>query len=181
MARGSSLNNIIIPIVIIGGVAVIAYLLITRTTGGKEALNTGGRWLKNFTDAIDSTGAAIGGTSHAIQNAPKNIFDRLNDTVDSDIARKRARARTTIGKIQDMIGGTGNAIQEPFRNLFGGGGDDDDDVVVPGQRILNKKAPPRITNNAVSDGSTSLDDLISNAIRGRPFRPYSGTAGRPYD
>ena len=29
-------------------------------------------------------------------------------------------------------------------------------------------------------GETSLDDLITDAFRGNPFKPYSGTAGRPY-
>lgn len=38
------------------------------------------------------------------------------------------------------------------------------------------KKSPRILNN---DGP-SLDDLITDAFRGLPFKPYSGTRYRPY-
>lgn len=153
MARGRSLNNIILPIVLVGGVIVVAYLLITKTTGGKEALGTGGRWLKNFTDAIDSTGEAIGSGSKALQDAPGGLFNRLNDWFDADRANDIATSKAGFKSATDSILGTGNAIQQ----FFGGGTRDPvrpppnflADELQRSNRIFNRKAPPRRVNGAV--------------------------------
>jgi hypothetical protein len=159
MARGRGglgLNKYIVPIVLIGGVGIVAYFIFTKSTGGKEALGTLGGFLKNATDAINSTGVAIGGTSNALQNAPKSVASRLqallddtNRNVDADVARKKQAYKEGAdrwGAIGESILGTGNAIQQ----FFGGGTRAPtiaSNALARGNRILNRKAPTKMLNN----------------------------------
>jgi hypothetical protein len=55
------------------------------------------------------------------------------------------------------------------------------DPLKEGQRILNNLVPKKPSIIPIQKKEPSLDELISGALKGNPFRPYSGTAGRPYD
>ncbi len=163
----SGIDKYIIPIVLIGGVGVVAYFLLKNHVGVKESLDTLGKGLKDAVDAANSTGDYLGKT-----------FQRASDF---DIKSRKKEAEVGAG-IMDFFGDIGYNIQQ-IPNILNKGYDadraNDYKASEPVRRLLNPKKPSRFQSGAST--STSLDDLISGATKGSAFRPYSGTAGRPYD
>ncbi|HKG88913.1 MAG TPA: hypothetical protein VKA95_11345 [Nitrososphaeraceae archaeon] len=106
-SSGSKGVDTVLTIAAIGALGVGAYFVLKSGKGFEEALGTAGGFLKNATDAINSTGEAIGSGSYNLQKA-LGIGSGAGsgskggiDNVDAD------ESKDIIGKLGDAVGKSG--------------------------------------------------------------------------
>lgn len=74
-----NIKEIVLPVAMVGGIGLLAYVLIMNQKGVQEALQSFGDAMKSSVDALNSVGKGIGDWSYNVQHqAWKNQQTALN-------------------------------------------------------------------------------------------------------